>query len=72
MAEPAIIAEESAEGKRFRLTTITVRTTWNDVNQITQTTEWPFQDVTKRVLNVQERHVREALIAQGWTPPEKK
>lgn len=59
----------SSTGTRYREERVVVRTTWNDVGQIEQIVATPTGIMQRRVLNTMERQTRDALTAQGWTPP---
>lgn len=65
------VTVEKAEGLRYREERITVKTTWDDTENITQLVNAPSGVMQKRVLHTLERQAREALIALGWTPPKK-
>lgn len=71
MSDDAEVHTEQREGARFREEVITVKTTWNFTGQIEQLVMAPTGVMQKRVLDTMERQAREALIALGWTPPQK-
>lgn len=71
MSDDAEVTSEERSGARFREETITVKTTWNFTGQIEQLVMAPTGVMQKRVLDTMEKQAREALIALGWTPPNK-
>lgn len=70
-AEEPEVAVENNQGARYREEHITVKTIWDDTENITQLVNAPSGIMQKRVLHALERQTREALIALGWTPPKK-
>lgn len=60
---------DATSGLRFREEHIIVRTVWSFTGQLEQLVMTPTHTMQRRVLDTMERQVREALIAQGWTPP---
>lgn len=71
MSDDAEVSSEERSGARFREEVITVKTTWNFTGQIEQLVMTPTDVMQKRVLNTMEKQARDALIALGWTPPNK-
>lgn len=63
---------EMREGVRYREETVTIKTVWNFTGQIEQLVMTPTDVMQKRVLNTMEKQARDALIALGWTPPQRK
>lgn len=68
MTDAEDVQIEETEGPRFRQAIIKVKTTWSLTGEITQTTTIAGI-VNKRVLDIQERQVRDAMKAMGWLPP---
>lgn len=66
---PSFEISELNQAARFREELIMVRTTWNTVGQIEHEVNAPTGQMQRRVLNTMERHVRDALVQMGWTPP---